>query len=223
MGRLYVVGTPIGNLDDVSKRALDILRQVDVILCEDTRHTAILLNRYDIRKELVSYHQHSKVRKLDEIVRMLEQGKSLAMVSDSGTPGISDPGNVLVRYVRDKLGDKVTISPTPGASALTALASVTGLPTHQFLFLGFLPHKGRTKVYKEIEEAERTVIFYESPYRIMRTLEDLKQRIPDRYAVIGRELTKQFETIYAGSIADAFEKLKAGEQRGEFVVAISSK
>lgn len=225
MAKLYIIATPIGNLEDVTLRALRILKEVDFIICEDTRHTLQLLNYFQIKKSLISYHQHSRLQKIDEIIGLLKQGKNLALVSDAGTPGISDPGNVLVRKVVDELGESVQVIPIPGACALTTLASVAGLPTDKFLFLGFLPHKsGRQKLFEVIKNSDQTVIFYESPYRILKTLEALAAILePTRQLVIGRELTKMFETIYRGTALEVLEKVKAGEVRGEFVVLVEGK
>ncbi|MDO8564391.1 MAG: 16S rRNA (cytidine(1402)-2'-O)-methyltransferase, partial [bacterium] len=173
MSTLYIVGTPIGNLEDITLRALRVLKEVDVILCEDTRMTARLLARYEISKPLKSYHEHSKVSRIDEIVALLEQGKDLALVTDAGTPGISDPGSLLVSKIREALPE-VKIETIPGPSALTAALSVAGVPASDFLFLGFLPHKkGRETLFKEIAASERAVVFYESPHRILKTLESL--------------------------------------------------
>ncbi|MDD5716145.1 MAG: 16S rRNA (cytidine(1402)-2'-O)-methyltransferase [Patescibacteria group bacterium] len=222
---LYIVATPIGNLEDMTQRALRVLGAVDVILCEDTRHTLQLLNHFNIKKPLQSYHQHSNEEKTEAIFGLLRQGKSLALVSDSGTPTISDPGGRLVRRVREEFGDGVTISPIPGASALTAAASVAGLPTDEFLFLGFLPHKkGRNKLFDEVAACKRTVIFYESPYRIKKAMEQLQERCaPDRQVVVCRELTKKFETLYAGTLSDVAQKILGEEPRGEYVVVIGKK
>lgn len=224
MSNLFVVSTPIGNLQDISSRALDILKQVDFIACEDTRITLKLLNHYQIKKPLVSYHQHSRLQKVDYIINLLKQGKNLALVSDAGTPGISDPGNVLISEVVKNLNNQVKIVPIPGACALTTLASVSGLPTDKFLFLGFLPHKSRNKVYDIIKNSEYTVIFYESPYRILKTLEYLKGILePNRQVVVGRELTKMFETIYRGPISEVLGEVKNNPIKGEFVVLVQGK
>lgn len=225
MAKLYIIATPIGNLEDITLRALRILKEVDFVVCEDTRHTLQLLNYFQIKKSLISYHQHSRLQKIDDIIGLLKQGKNLALVSDAGTPGISDPGNVLVSRVVNELGDNVQVVPVPGACALTTLASVAGLPTDRFLFLGFLPHKkGRQALFELIKNSEQTVIFYESPYRILKTLEALAAVLePARQLVIGRELTKMFETFYRGTARQVLEGVKAGEVRGEFVVLAQGK
>lgn len=225
MAILYVVATPIGNLEDITARALRILREVDFILCEDTRHTLQMLNHFAIKKSLISYHQHSQLQKIDYIINLLKEGKNLALVSDAGTPAISDPGGVLVSEVVKQLGELVQIIPIPGVAALTALASVAGLPTDKFYFLGFLPlKKGRQTLFNQIKESEQTVIFYESTHRILKTLESLKEVLePERQIVVGRELTKKFETIYRGSAAEVFSKLQNDKVLGEFVVLVDRK
>lgn len=224
MSNIYIISTPIGNLEDISLRALEILKQVDFIVCEDTRVTLKLLNHYQIKKQLISYHQHSRLQKIDYIINLLKQGKNLALVSDAGTPGISDPGNVLISEVVKNLNNQVKIIPVPGACALTTLASVSGLPTDKFLFLGFLPHKSRNKVYDIIRNSEVTVIFYESPYRILKTIEFLTEILDEsRQIVVGRELTKMFETIYRGSVSEVLTKVKNDPIKGEFVVLVGGK
>ena len=223
MSTLYIIATPIGNLEDITLRALRLFKEVDFILCEDTRQTIKLLNHFQIRKSLISYHQHSKIQKINEIIDLLKQGKDIAMVSDAGTPAISDPGGVLVQEVIKQLGDNVKVIPIPGASALITLASAAGLPVDKFQFLGFLPHKkGRQTLYQQINDAKQTVIFYESPHRIIKTLTALAEILsPDRRLVVGRELTKKFETIYRGSAKEALEKLQADQIKGEFVILVA--
>ena len=222
MPKLYIVATPIGNLDDITLRAINTLKEVDVILCEDTRHTIILLNHFEIKKELLSYHQHSGLHKIDKIIELLKQGKNLAMVSDAGTPALSDPGGVLIEKVIEELKNEVEIIPIPGVSALTTLISVAGIPTDKFEFLGFIPHKkGRQTLFKYISESKQTIIFYESTHRIMKTIDALAELLDDkRRVVIGRELTKKFETIYRGNIKEVKESLESGETKGEFVLII---
>ncbi len=222
MSTLFVIGTPIGNLEDITLRALRILKEVDFVVCEDTRQTLKLLNRFEIKKRLISYHQHSKLRKIDNIVGLLREGKDLALVSDAGTPALSDPGGVLIEKIIEELGDSVKIVPVPGASALTTIASVAGLPTDKFVFLGFLPHKkGRQSLFNFIKESDRTIIFYESPHRILKTLTALTEVLDEkRRVVVGRELTKKFETIYRGSAKEVLEKVQADKVKGEFVVVV---
>lgn len=214
MPTLYIIATPIGNLEDISLRALRVLKEVDLVLCEDTRVTKKLLNYFDIKTPVQSYHQHSKFKKINYILNLLKQGKNLALVSDSGTPGISDPGNKLIEYLVENLPD-LEIIPVPGASALTTIASISGFPMDKFVFMGFPPHKkGRNKFFKEVTESKYPVILYESPHRIEKTLRELESS----EVVIGRELTKKFETIYRGKAKD----IKVNP-RGEFVIIINKK
>jgi len=214
MSTLYIVATPIGNLEDITLRALHILKEVDLILCEDTRVTKKLLSRYDIKTPTQSYHQHSKLKKINYILNLLKQDKSLALVSDSGTPGISDPGNKLINHLAKSLPD-LEIIPIPGPNAAVAAASISGLPMDKFVFMGFPPHKkGRQKFFKEVAESKYPVILYESPHRILKTLEELR----DFEIVVGRELTKKFETVYRGKARDVIKKIKP---KCEFVIAIN--
>jgi 16S rRNA (cytidine1402-2'-O)-methyltransferase len=217
------VATPIGNLGDISERALETLRAADAILCEDTRVTSKLLARYKIEKPLISYHSQSGEVKMEKILELLREGKNLALCSDAGTPAISDPGVILVAKVRSELPE-TNIVPIPGASAVTALLSVAGIPASSFLFLGFLPRKkGKQTIFKEIAQSERTVVFYESPHRIAATLEALVEVCGgERIVAIGRELTKIHEEIFRGLLADGLKRASANP-RGEFVVAIAPK
>ncbi len=219
---LYIIATPIGNLDDISFRAIKTLKEVDLILCEDTRRTRKLLNRYEITKKTVSYHQHSKLKKINYIVDLLRQGKDLALVSDAGTPGISDPGNKLIEELVKLFSDDVNIIPIPGASAITAAASISGFPMDKFVFLGFPPaKKKRKKFFEEVLNSKHSVIFFESPHRILRTLSDLKVLDAKNIEiVVCRELTKKFEIIYRGTIDDIEKELEKDKIRGEFVVII---
>ncbi|KKR04234.1 MAG: Ribosomal RNA small subunit methyltransferase I [Parcubacteria group bacterium GW2011_GWF2_39_13b] len=248
---LYIVATPIGNLKDITLRALETLKEVDFILCEDTRQAAKLLNHHNISKPLISYFQHSKLSKIEYIIDLLNQGKNLALVTDAGTPGISDPGNQLISQLAklspersvaeskglataqfypsissgNKIASSVQIIPIPGACAAIAALSVSGFPTDKFIFMGFPPHKkAREKFFKEISEAKYTVIFYESVHRIIKALEKLKEILLDeRQIVVCRELTKQFETIYRGNVGDVLEKIKNDTIKGEFVVIVGMK
>ena len=218
MGTLYIVATPIGNLEDITLRALRVLKEADVILCEDTRVTTKLLSHFGIGKPLISYHQHSRLQKTEQILQLLREGKNLALVSDAGTPGISDPGNELVAEVAQKLPE-ASIVPMPGASALTALASIAGFSMDRFLFLGFPPaKKGRKTFFEKVAASEYPAVLYESPYRIIKTLAGFQA---DARVVVGRELTKKFETIYRGSVAEVLGQLKKETPRGEFVVIVS--
>ena len=218
---IYIIGTPIGNLQDITQRALETLKSVDVILCEDTRVTSKLLARYDIRKTLVAYHQHSKLSKTEHILEMLRDGKNIALVSDAGTPGISDPGGALVEAVINAFGDEIKIVPIPGANGAITALSVSGFPTDSFRFLGFPPHKkGRKTYFENIAEIPETVVFYESKHRIEKCLIELGASIGERPVMVARELTKQFETLYRGTALECLEALNADKTLGEFVVVV---
>jgi len=224
MSNLFIIATPIGNLQDFSFRDLETLKQVDLILCEDTRVTKKLLDHYKIEKPLLSYHQHSKLQRIDYILDLLEKGKNLALVSDAGTPGVSDPGNLLIKEVVEKLEEKVKIIPIPGPSAVTTAASISGFPMDKFLFLGFPPQKRkRQKFFKEVIDSKYPVIFYESPYRILKSLNDLKTLNPELEIFVARELTKKFETIYRGRIEEVLKKIEKDKVLGEFVVVVNSR
>jgi|SRR5680860_12446 len=218
MTNLYIVATPIGNLEDITLRALRVLQEVDLILCEDTRHTKRLLNKYEIKVATMSYHQHSKISKIDKIVEIIRDGKNLALVSDAGTPGISDPGNMLVKYlVENKI--EVNIIPIPGPSAVISALSISGFPTDNFIFLGFVPHKkGRQTFFKNIAEEKRTIVFYESPHRILKALDSMQEFFPEKQIVVCRELTKIYETVYRGKAEDIKKILTPEQVKGEFVV-----
>lgn len=223
MPALYIIATPIGNLEDITLRALRVLKQVDLILSEDTRQTQKLLNFYNIETPTLSYHQHSRLAKVEHIVKLIKAGRSLALVSEAGTPGISDPGGKLVNLIVGELGGSVEIICIPGPSALAGAASVSGLKTDSFLFLGFLPtKKGRETLFKEIAASKRTVIFYESPHRIIKTLNRLNELISDKQIAVCRELTKKFETVYRGTIREALNQLSKDKIKGEFVVVIGA-
>ena len=224
---LYIIATPIGNLEDISLRAVSVLNSVDLILAEDTRQTKVLLDKYNIKTGLLSYHQHSGFQKIEHIIELLNNGKSLALVSDAGTPGINDPGNYLIQEILKSIPDCKIVS-IPGANAAITALSISGFPTDRFIYLGFPPHKkGRQKFFKQIGEAEETVVFYESKYRILKALKELKDlsKLGDRKIMIGREITKQFETIYRGSLEEVSVKLNKNKEQllGEFVVIINAK
>ena len=236
-GILYIVGTPIGNLEDITLRALRILRDVDVILCEDTRVTKRLLERYEITgKQLVPYNEQQSGVTAEKVIAWLEEGKNVALASDAGTPGVSDPGSKLVSSIVKKFGsynpklrtsqlqDLPTIAAVPGPSALTAALSVAGVPMHDFVFLGFLPHKkGRETLFKEIAASSRAVVFYESPHRILKTLESLQQHAPAKRVTVCRELTKIHEEVKSGTAAELLEYFQNNPEKvkGEFVVLVS--
>lgn len=225
MSIFYIVATPIGNMGDITLRALETLKNVDLILCEDTRETKKILNKYAINTPTLSYHAQSKLSKTDKIFELLLEGKNLALVSDAGTPGISDPGAMLVAQIKEKFSiDQVNVVPIPGASAVVTALSASGLPTHEFTFLGFLPHKkGRETLFKEIANANRTMVFYESPHRILKTLESLNKFCPNKKVCIARELTKIYEEFRMGTPVELFEYLKNNpiKQKGEFTILVS--
>ena len=223
MPTLYVVATPIGNLSDMSERAKATLALVDTILCEDTRVTGKLLHAYDIDTEMLSYHQHSGQMKTKKIIELLESGSNLALVTDAGTPAISDPGGKLVEELVAHFGSELTISPIPGASAAIAALSVAGFPADEFLFMGFAPHKkGRQTFFDRVASIESTVVLYESTHRIFKTLTEIDKRMPERQLVVGRELTKMHETIYRGTASEVTAALESSSIKGEFVIVIRS-
>lgn len=222
-GKLFVVATPIGNLKDITMRALETLQSVDFILCEDTRVTKKLLTHYQISKPTISYHQHSTESKIKEIIQLLAEGKNLALVTDAGTPGISDPGNLLIQKLT-KSTETIEIIPIPGPCAAIAALSISGFPTDKFYFAGFPPHKNkRQKFFKELAAREETIVFYESTHRILKTLLESQTFMPQRKMMVARELTKQFETIYRGTAAEVLEKIKKGPIKGEFVIVMAQK
>ena len=224
MNHLYIVATPIGNLEDITLRGLRILREADIILCEDTRKTKKLLDHFQIPKHLISYHQHSSPKKVEEILEYLQEGKDIALVTDSGTPGISDPGNQLIAIVREKL-PQVIITPIPGVSAIATIASVAGIAMDKFLFLGFPPKKRkRRKYFEQVLASPYPVIFYESPHRILKTLTELEAISKDKdkqiKILLGREMTKKFETFYEGTVQQVIKQLKNDSLKGEFTILL---
>lgn len=218
-GVLYVVATPIGNLGDITLRALETLKSVDLIAAEDTRHTKKLLLHYGIQTPLVSFHQHSGAGRIEQLVRRLLQGESIALVTDAGTPGISDPGGALVEAAH---AAGVRVAPIPGASALTALLSVSGLPAHRFRFEGFPPRKAgaRQRFFESLRDADAPIVFFESPHRLPATLQTAYDALGDCTVVVGRELTKQFEEVFRGTLSEAVAHWQATAPRGEFVIAL---
>lgn len=227
MATLYIIGTPIGNLEDITLRALRVLKEVDLVLCEDTRVTKRLLSKYEINTPMMSYHAQSKLSKADKILELLQEGKNLALVSDAGTPCISDPGVLLVSQVCEKFGDEVAIVPIPGPSALVTALSVAGISVAEFTFLGFLPHKkGRETLFKEIAESTRVMAFYESTHRIEKALESLEKFCgEERRVVVARELTKIYEEFSRGTVAEvrAYFTQNSDHIRGEFVVIVEGR
>ena len=226
LGILYIVATPIGNLGDITLRALETLKSVDLILAEDTRVTKNLLTKYAIATPTFSYHQQSRYDKKYEILKMLLDGKNLALVTDAGTPGISDPGNELIEFLVQS-NPNLDIVPIPGPSSLTAALSVCGMDIANFLFLGFLPKKKRAKIYEKMKTAACPVVFFDSPYRIVKTLEELIAEFgEERKVFVAQELTKLHERTLWTTLFKAKEELtkevqKAGRVRGEIVVIVS--
>jgi 16S rRNA (cytidine1402-2'-O)-methyltransferase len=218
-GTLYVVATPIGNLEDITLRALRVLREVAIVACEDTRHTRVLLTHFAIATKTVSYHDHNARERAPELLARLEAGDDVALVSDAGTPGVSDPGYRLVSGAAER---SIRVVPVPGPTAAIAALSASGLPTDQFLFAGFLPPKSgaRRRRLEELARERATLVFYEAPHRIADTILDLREVLGDRRAVAARELTKMHEEILRGTVSDVADALDAGRQRGEFVLLV---
>jgi 16S rRNA (cytidine1402-2'-O)-methyltransferase len=221
MATLYIVATPIGNLEDITLRAIRIFKEVSVIFCEDTRTSRVLFSKYEIHTPTESFHAQSPLSKIDRVLELLADGKDIALVSDAGTPGISDPGMVLVSEIRSRMPEANVVA-IPGASALTAAVSIAGRPLHEFIFLGFLPHKkGRQTLFNEMKEGVRPYVFYESPHRIEKTLEALKGI--SKNVTILREITKMHESYLSGSAEEVLSSFRnnPGTLRGEFVVIVS--
>jgi 16S rRNA (cytidine1402-2'-O)-methyltransferase len=219
-GTLYMVATPIGNLQDISQRALDILRSVDLIACEDTRVTSKLLTAYGISKPLFSLHEHSKPSTLTELVRRIEvEGKNVGYACDAGTPNMNDPGGKLAQVAHEH---GIKLIPIPGPSALTAAISVCGFDLQEFRYLGFVPNKkGRQTMFKKIAEDRQPSIFLESTHRIDKTMEQISEFLdPNRPIFVGRELTKLHETLYRGTCAEVIAKLKTTSTKGEFIIIV---
>jgi len=217
-GTLYVVSTPIGNLDDISFRAVKTLSFVDLIAAEDTRKTKILLDHYKISKPMLSYFDHNERYRASQLIEKLLHGQSVALVSDAGTPGISDPA---YRIVKESIDHGIAVVPIPGASALLAALVVSGLPTNNFVFEGFLPFKkGRKTKLESLKFEKRTIVLYESPHRIIKTLHELIDHLGDRQLVVAREVSKKFEEFLRGRASEVLERLSLSSPRGEFVVLI---
>lgn len=221
---LFIVGTPIGNIKDISLRALDVLGEVDLILCEDTRHSGQLFHNYNINKPLLSFHEHNEISRIPEIIQKLKQGENIALVSDAGTPLISDPGFKLVRACHE---EGIEVKVVPGPSAAIAAMSISGLPTDKFLFVGYLPKTSgkREKLLKELVEVKKvvptSVIFYESPHRVDKLLNELSKFFPESNVSVQRELTKIHETVLTGSIIEVKEKLNEKSHKGEFTIILN--
>jgi 16S rRNA (cytidine1402-2'-O)-methyltransferase len=221
-GTLYIVSTPIGNREDITLRALRILKEVDLVAAEDTRHTGLLLRHFGIQTPLTSYFEGNELRKRDLILSRLKQGDRVALVSDAGTPGVSDPG---FRLIRMAVENQIPIVPIPGSSAVIAALSVSGLPTDAFLFKGFLPHKSnkRRGLLEQLEEVRETIIFYESPHRIMETLKDISDILGDREMVLARELTKIYEEVLRGRVSEIQNQVMGKNIKGEITLIVSGK
>jgi 16S rRNA (cytidine1402-2'-O)-methyltransferase len=218
-GTLYVVATPIGNLADITQRALQVLKDVDLIACEDTRHTRKLLQHFGIDTKTVSYHEHNETERGKELIQKLEQGINIAVVSDAGSPAISDPG---FKLVREAIENEITVVPIPGPSALIAALTAAGLPTNEFFFAGFLPAKtvARQTRLRELSAIPGTLIFYEAPHRLSATLKDAYETLGEREAVVARELTKLYEELKRGRLSELVEHYSHVEPRGEIVLLI---
>jgi 16S rRNA (cytidine1402-2'-O)-methyltransferase len=231
-GTLYIVATPIGNLDDITLRAIETLKNVDLVACEDTRVSRVLLDHFGIKKELISLHQHSDDRKLQEIINRLDQGQNIAYISDGGTPGISDPGQALIAQIRNPKSEirnnikiqnpNIQIIPIPGASAVTGTVSVSGLVEKEFYFAGFLPKKkGRQTKFIEFAKLEAPIVIYESALRLERTLKDIEKYFgEDTEVFIAREMTKMFEEYWGGRVSDIIKTLGEHKLKGEVTLIV---
>jgi 16S rRNA (cytidine1402-2'-O)-methyltransferase len=221
-GTLYIVSTPIGNLEDITLRALRVLKEVDVIAAEDTRHSLKLLNHYGISKPLISYWGEKEKVKAEETLRVLNSGQTVALITDAGTPGISDPGNVLIRKA---IEDGITVVPIPGPTAVIAALSISGFSTDAFIFRGFLPVKEsqRLKELQNLSLDPRTIVLYEAPHRILETLADIEETFHDRMTVVIREITKFYEEVFRGTVSDVLERLESSKIAGEYVVVLEGR
>jgi len=217
-GALYVVPTPIGNLEDITLRALNILKHVDVIAAEDTRTTKFLLDHYNIEKTLLSFYSHNEQVRVPQIIQRLKNGDSVAIVSDAGTPGISDPAFSIITAA---IENEIKIIPLPGPTAFVPVLVASGMPTHEFVFEGFLPHKkGRRTKLERLKNEQRTIVLYESPHRILKTLTELLEYCGDRRVVVGREMTKIYEEIIRGNLSDVVKDFSTRIIKGEFVIVL---
>lgn len=221
-GTLYIVSTPIGNMEDITLRALRILKEVDLIAAEDTRRTGLLLKHFEIQTPLTSYFEGNELKKRGYILSKLKEDKNIALVSDAGTPGISDPGFRLIQLV---IENKIPIVPIPGPSAVVTALSVSGLPTDSFVFKGFLPHKSKKRrdLLKELIEVRETLIFYESPHRFSETLKDILEILGDREIVLTRELTKVYEEIMRGKVSQIQNMIGERKLKGEITLVVEGK
>lgn len=219
---LYIISTPIGNLQDITLRALDVLRKVDIIACEDTRHTGLLLKHYNIKNRLISFYEYNKKTRTPELINMIKHGASVGLVSDAGTPGISDPGFYLIRTA---IAENILVTAIPGPSALLTAIVISGLPSDRFVFEGFLPKREGRKRKKlmELKDESRTMIFYDSPHRIIKSLATIQEFFGDRKAVLAKELTKKFETVLRGNISEIIAQLADKKIKGEIVLVVAGK
>ena len=221
-GTLYIVSTPIGNLEDITLRALRVLKEVDVIAAEDTRHSLKLLNHYAISKPLISYWGEKEKLKAEETLRKLNAGQSVALITDAGTPGISDPGNVLIRKA---IEEGITVVPVPGPAAVIAALSISGFSTDSFIFQGFLPVKEsqRLRELKGLSLEPRTIVLYEAPHRLVETLSDIGKTFQDRRVVVVKEITKFYEEVYSGTIPVVLESIESSKIAGEYVIVLEGR
>ncbi len=219
IGKLYICGTPIGNLEDITLRCLETLKKVDLIAAEDTRHTKILLNYYQIEKPIISYHEFSSQKKTEYIVQLLKKGQDVALVSDAGMPGLSDPGYVIINKA---IENNISLIPIPGVSALTAALVVSGFAMHSFVFEGFVPRRraDKEKYFTRLKEEHRTIVCYETPHRIKDTLLIIRQILGDRRIVLTKELTKIFEEIIRGTLTEVIDYVNSKEIKGEITLVL---
>ncbi len=217
---LYVVSTPIGNLEDITYRAVRVLSEVNLILCEDTRTSRVLLDRYEIKTSTTSFHSYTTEAKVDALIREIKSGKNMALISDAGTPGISDPAFILIKAA---VRAGINVIPVPGASAVLSALVGSGLPMDKFIYLGFVPaKKGRVTLFESLREEERTAVLYESPHRILKTLSQMLEILgPDRTVVVARELSKIHETFHRGTLAEIYESFSKSVPKGEMVIVVA--
>jgi len=221
-GKLYLVPTPIGNMGDITRRALETLKEVDLVACEDTRHAGILLKQLGIKKRLISYHDFNEANRAEQILRKIRQGLSIAVITDAGSPGISDPA---YRIVQAAIANNINIIPLPGATAIIPALTASGLPTDRFFFEGFLPHKStaRRKRLEKLKELEHTLVFFESPHRIQKSLSDMLEILGNRKACLAREISKRYEQFLRGRTSDILNTISEKPIKGEIVLVIAGK
>jgi len=219
-GKIYLVPTPIGNMDDITRRALTVLEAVDLVACEDTRHSGMLLKNLGMKKRLISYHNFNEEKRAAEFVAMVDRGESIAVITDAGSPGISDPA---YRVVRAAVDNDIEVIPLPGPTAIIPALTASGLPTDRFFFEGFLPNKSaaRKKRLERLKEFEHTLVFYESPFRIEKALHDILDVLGDREICLSREISKKFEEHIRGSVGEVIERLERQSIKGEIVLVVA--